>query len=350
MAGRDHRAVGGERVGGRAERRGRHHAVAGEADVALAVDLDLDRDLAGARAHEHEVVDRAQRSSPSRSTASAGSVPRPPLAGGDAVERVLEPVGGRRGQRAEAAAGDAEHGAADGGGGVEGGERRPVAAERDREVAVGRARRAARPRARRRRSAPPRRPGAPPSRGSSRALRRARAGGGPRARCGRSGRPWRTNDLIVGRHGRPAEPRRCAPSATRCWRSPRSARSRTCCSSSSTRARELAGARYAALGTPDGEGGFTRFLVAGMSDELIASLGPLPRTHGCSAAMLETAEPYLTADIHEHPRFRGWWPSRHPGHALVPRRADRRARRRDRRLLPDREGGRRRLRRRRPGA
>jgi signal transduction histidine kinase len=77
-------------------------------------------------------------------------------------------------------------------------------------------------------------------------------------------------------------------------------------------ARELAGARYAALGTPDGEGGFTRFLVAGMSDELIASLGPLPRTHGLLAAMLETPDPYLTTDIHEHPRFRGWWPSRHP--------------------------------------
>jgi len=77
-------------------------------------------------------------------------------------------------------------------------------------------------------------------------------------------------------------------------------------------ARELAGARYAALGTPDGEGGFTRFLVAGMSDELIASLGPLPRTHGLLAAMLETSEPYLTEDIHAHPRFRGWWPSRHP--------------------------------------
>ncbi len=77
-------------------------------------------------------------------------------------------------------------------------------------------------------------------------------------------------------------------------------------------ARELAGARYAALGTPDGEGGFTRFLVAGMSDELIASLGPLPRTHGLLAAMLETPEPFETGDIHEHPRFRGWWPSRHP--------------------------------------
>ena len=77
-------------------------------------------------------------------------------------------------------------------------------------------------------------------------------------------------------------------------------------------ARELAGSRYAALGTPDGEGGFPRFLVSGMSDELIASLGPLPRRHGMLAAMIETSEPYLTEDIHSHPRFRGWWPSKHP--------------------------------------
>jgi signal transduction histidine kinase len=49
-----------------------------------------------------------------------------------------------------------------------------------------------------------------------------------------------------------------------------------------------------------------------MSDELIASLGPLPRTHGLLAAMLETPEPFLTEDIHAHPRFRGWWPSSHP--------------------------------------
>jgi signal transduction histidine kinase len=77
-------------------------------------------------------------------------------------------------------------------------------------------------------------------------------------------------------------------------------------------ARELAGARYAALGIPDGEGGFTRFLVSGMSDELIAALGPLPRSHGMLGAMLETAEPYRTSDIHTHPRFKGWWPARHP--------------------------------------
>jgi signal transduction histidine kinase len=76
--------------------------------------------------------------------------------------------------------------------------------------------------------------------------------------------------------------------------------------------RELAGARYAALGLPDGEGGFRRFLTSGMSDELIASLGPLPRQHGMLGAMLDTAEPYRTSDIHEHPRFRGWWPRTHP--------------------------------------
>jgi signal transduction histidine kinase len=77
-------------------------------------------------------------------------------------------------------------------------------------------------------------------------------------------------------------------------------------------ARELAHARYAALGLPDGDGGFRRFLTSGMSDALIASLGPLPRQHGVLGAMLETPSPYRTADIHDHPRFRGWWPDRHP--------------------------------------
>jgi len=77
-------------------------------------------------------------------------------------------------------------------------------------------------------------------------------------------------------------------------------------------ARELAGARFAALGLPDGEGGFRRFLTSGMSEELVASLGPLPRQHGVLGAMLEAEAPYRTGDIHEHPRFRGWWPEGHP--------------------------------------
>src|ERR687893_460277 len=53
-------------------------------------------------------------------------------------------------------------------------------------------------------------------------------------------------------------------------------------------ARELGGARYAALGVPDGEGAFARFITSGMSDELIAAMGPLPRTHGMLGAMLES--------------------------------------------------------------
>ena len=77
-------------------------------------------------------------------------------------------------------------------------------------------------------------------------------------------------------------------------------------------ARELAGARYAALGIPDGEGAFAQFITAGMSDDLIAAMGPLPRTHGLLGAMLESPEPYRTPDIHDHPRFRGWWPRAHP--------------------------------------
>jgi signal transduction histidine kinase len=77
-------------------------------------------------------------------------------------------------------------------------------------------------------------------------------------------------------------------------------------------ARELAGARYAALGIPDGEGAFAQFITAGMSDELIAAMGPLPRTHGLLGAMLETPVSHRTPDIREDPRFRGWWPRAHP--------------------------------------
>ncbi len=77
-------------------------------------------------------------------------------------------------------------------------------------------------------------------------------------------------------------------------------------------ARTLAGARYAALGIPDDDGGFSQFLTSGMSEKLIVSLGPLPRTHGMLGAMLETAEPFRTQDIHEDPRFNGWWPRGHP--------------------------------------
>jgi signal transduction histidine kinase len=76
-------------------------------------------------------------------------------------------------------------------------------------------------------------------------------------------------------------------------------------------ARELTNARYAAIGVPDGEGGFASFITSGMSDAQLEALGELPRTHGLLGAMLEQPEPYRTDDIRSDPRFEGW-PEEHP--------------------------------------
>ena len=80
-------------------------------------------------------------------------------------------------------------------------------------------------------------------------------------------------------------------------------------------ARELVGARYAALGVPDGEGNFARFITSGMTEEEVEAMGPLPRTHGLLGATLESEESYRTPDIKRDPRFRGWWPAAHPSMA-----------------------------------
>jgi signal transduction histidine kinase len=76
-------------------------------------------------------------------------------------------------------------------------------------------------------------------------------------------------------------------------------------------ARELTEARYAAIGVPDGEGGFASFLTSGMSQAQLDALGELPRTHGLLGTMLEQAEPYRTDDIRSDPHFSGW-PEEHP--------------------------------------
>ena len=76
-------------------------------------------------------------------------------------------------------------------------------------------------------------------------------------------------------------------------------------------ARELVGARFAALGIPDGEGGFEKVLTSGMSDDLITEIGPLPRTHGLLGAMLQDTSSFRTDDIRDDPRFE-WWPRAHP--------------------------------------
>jgi signal transduction histidine kinase len=76
-------------------------------------------------------------------------------------------------------------------------------------------------------------------------------------------------------------------------------------------ARKLVGARYAALGVPDSDGGFAEFLADGLTDEEWTAIGPLPRQHGVLGLMLCDPNPVRLADIREHPHF-GWWPREHP--------------------------------------
>jgi len=77
-------------------------------------------------------------------------------------------------------------------------------------------------------------------------------------------------------------------------------------------ARGLVRARYAALGVPDGEGGFSQFIVSGVSDATWEAIGDLPRSHGLLGVMLQDPTPIRLRDIKSHPDFRGWWPDRHP--------------------------------------
>jgi signal transduction histidine kinase len=76
-------------------------------------------------------------------------------------------------------------------------------------------------------------------------------------------------------------------------------------------ARPLVGARYGALGVPDGSGGFEKFITSGMTPDEIEAIGPLPRQHGLLGALLEDSTPFRYPDISRHPRFYGF-PRSHP--------------------------------------
>src|SRR5437773_10000349 len=76
-------------------------------------------------------------------------------------------------------------------------------------------------------------------------------------------------------------------------------------------ARELVGARYAAIGVPDGDGGFAKFITSGVTDAQVTAIGPLPRTHGLLGAMLGSPRPSRVPNLHADPRLDGS-PSAHP--------------------------------------
>ncbi|MBV9281097.1 MAG: PAS domain S-box protein [Chloroflexi bacterium] len=76
-------------------------------------------------------------------------------------------------------------------------------------------------------------------------------------------------------------------------------------------ARELVGARYAALGVADGWGRITRFITAGITPEQRAAIGPLPQGHGLLGALINEGRPLRVRHIARDPRGHGF-PPHHP--------------------------------------
>jgi len=76
-------------------------------------------------------------------------------------------------------------------------------------------------------------------------------------------------------------------------------------------ARELANARYAALGIPDGKGGLETFITLGLSEEQIKAISHEPEGKGLIGEMLRLGHSIRIPDILEHPKSAGF-PEGHP--------------------------------------
>jgi two-component system, NarL family, sensor histidine kinase DevS len=82
-------------------------------------------------------------------------------------------------------------------------------------------------------------------------------------------------------------------------------------------ARELVGARYAALGIVDDAGAIERFITSGISPELRARIGPVPQGHGLLGTIIRDGVTLRIPDIARHPDSYGF-PPHHPDmHSLL---------------------------------
>jgi signal transduction histidine kinase len=75
--------------------------------------------------------------------------------------------------------------------------------------------------------------------------------------------------------------------------------------------RELVGARYAALGVPDGKGGLRHFKVSGMTDEEIRRVAHLPVGRGLLGAIIRERQILRLVNMADDPRRVGF-PEGHP--------------------------------------
>ncbi len=76
-------------------------------------------------------------------------------------------------------------------------------------------------------------------------------------------------------------------------------------------ARELVGARYAALGIPDGRGGLEYFEFTGLDPDSADLIGHLPRGRGLLGAIMQEREPMRLEHMQDDPRSVGF-PPNHP--------------------------------------
>jgi signal transduction histidine kinase len=78
-------------------------------------------------------------------------------------------------------------------------------------------------------------------------------------------------------------------------------------------ARELTGARYAAIGILDSNRGeLERFLVAGVDEKTHQAIGDLPRGQGILGELIRNPKPLRLADLSDHPRSYGFPPGHPP--------------------------------------
>lgn len=79
-----------------------------------------------------------------------------------------------------------------------------------------------------------------------------------------------------------------------------------------TSARELVGAKYAALGVLGPEGtALSHFLTVGMDDETVEKIGPRPTGHGVLGLLIQDPHPMRLHDLGTHPASHGF-PAVHP--------------------------------------
>jgi signal transduction histidine kinase len=71
-------------------------------------------------------------------------------------------------------------------------------------------------------------------------------------------------------------------------------------------ARELANARYAALGIPDGRGGLEQFLISGLDEEQVAQMGRPPQGRGLLGVLMRSTKPLRLKRIEDDPRSVGF--------------------------------------------